>query len=200
MLIRIYDKNPNENCVRSVVEILNNDGVIVYPTDSVYAFGCSINSPKAIEAIKKLSGKQSELTITCPNLSSISDYAKVDNQTFKLLKRNLPGPFTFILKASSRMPSKFLEKRKTVGVRLQSNTIAQAILEELGAPMVTVSIHAEESECEYMTDPELIHERYGKSVEAVINGGIGEIVPSTVVDCSDNEPEIVRQGQGELIL
>ncbi|MBR6495499.1 MAG: threonylcarbamoyl-AMP synthase [Rikenellaceae bacterium] len=199
MLIRIYDKNPNESCVRSVVETLNNDGVVVYPTDSVYAFGCSINSPKAIESLKKLSGKQTELTITYPNISSIADYAKVDNQTFKLLKRNLPGPFTFILKASSRVPSKFLEKRKTIGVRLQNNSIAQAILEELGAPMVTASIHAEESECEYMTDPELIHERYGKCVDVVINGGIGEIVPSTVVDCTEQEPEIIRQGQGELI-
>jgi tRNA threonylcarbamoyl adenosine modification protein (Sua5/YciO/YrdC/YwlC family) len=200
MLIKIYDKNPNENSVRTVVESLNNDGIIVYPTDSVYALGCSIRSLKAIDQLKKISGKQKELTIVCPDLSTIADYAKVDNQTFKLLKRNLPGPFTLILNASSRVPNKFFDKRKTVGVRLQSNAIAQAIICELGVPMVSVSIHTEEKETEYMTDPELIHERYGKIVDIVVDGGIGEIIPTTVVDCTTPNPEIIRQGQGEFIL
>ncbi len=187
-MIKIYAQNPNEKAVARVADVLRSDGVIVYPTDSVYAFGCSIRSPKAIERLRALSGKK----------GTISAYARVDNAVFKVLKRNLPGPFTFVLNASGKVPDKFLEKRKTVGVRIPDHAVALAIVEALGHPLVTASV--KDSEEEYTTDPSLIEERYGSAVEAVIDGGYGLCVPTTVVDCTDESDIVVlREGIGELV-
>ncbi|WP_289061765.1 L-threonylcarbamoyladenylate synthase [uncultured Alistipes sp.] len=198
-MIKIYAQNPNEKAVARVADVLRSDGVIVYPTDSVYAFGCSIRSPKAIERLRALSGKKGdEFSIVCPDLSTISAYARVDNAVFKVLKRNLPGPFTFVLNASGKVPDKFLEKRKTVGVRIPDHAVALAIVEALGHPLVTASV--KDSEEEYTTDPSLIEERYGSAVDAVIDGGYGLCVPTTVVDCTDESDIVVlREGIGELV-
>lgn len=198
-MIRIYPKNPDEKAVAQVADILRRDGVIVYPTDGVYAFGCSVRSAKAVERVRTLSGRRgNDFTIVCPDLSTVSLYAKVNNAVFKLLKRNLPGPFTFVLNASGKVPDKFLEKRKTVGVRIPAHTIPLALVEALGCPMVTASVKAADEE-EYTTDPSLIEERYGRQVDAVVDGGIGARTPSTVVDCTDeSDIRILREGAGEL--
>ena len=198
-MIKIYAQSPNEKAVARVADVLRSDGVIVYPTDSVYAFGCSIRSPKAIERLRALSGKKGdEFSIVCPDLSTISAYARVDNAVFKVLKRNLPGPFTFVLNASGKVPDKFLEKRKTVGVRIPDHAVARAIVEARGPPRVTASV--KDSEEEYTTDPSLIEERYGSAVEAVIDGGYGLCVPTTVVVWTDESYLVVlREGIGELV-
>lgn len=199
MTIRIYPENPNEKHIAQVVDILRNDGVIIYPTDSVYAFGCSLHSLKAIDKLKTISGKLgNDLSVVCPDLSAISMYAKVDTPTFKLLKRNIPGPFTFILNASGKVPEKFLEKKKTVGIRIPDNNIALAIVSELGYPLVSSSVKDPDSETEYTTDPSLIYERYSSSIDLLVDGGYGNIEPTTVIDCTGEEPEIVREGIGDL--
>jgi tRNA threonylcarbamoyl adenosine modification protein (Sua5/YciO/YrdC/YwlC family) len=201
MLIKIYTQNPNEKQIVQVADILRNGGVVIYPTDGIYAYGCAITASKAIERIKSIKGKkESALSIMCADLSNISDYAKVDTPEFKILKRNLPGPFTFILKASSRVPDKVHEKRKTIGVRIADNPITLAIVRELGVPMITSSVKAHDDVEEYLTDPELIDERWGDTVDAVIDGGYGANIPTTLVDLTTDEPEIVRQGAGELLL
>lgn len=198
MLVKIYPENPNEKTIMHVVEVLRADGVIVYPTDGVYAHGCSIRSTKGFDRLKAIRNKaEAEFSIMCPDLSGIADYAKVDTPTFKLLKRNLPGPFTFILRASSRVPDKVLGKRKTIGVRMADNNIALAILRELGVPMITASVKELDDIEEYLTDPELIDEEWGRTVDMVIDGGYGSNVPTTLVDVSGDEPEILRQGGGE---
>lgn len=203
MIIKLYPENPNERTVRQVADILASGGVIVYPTDTVYALGCSLAQPKAIERLRAIRGKnETEMAIVCPDLSELAEYARVDNATFKLLKRNLPGPFTFILPASSRISEKVMQGRKTVGVRIPANDIALAIVRELGVPMVTTSVHTNvEEETEYITDPELIHERY-PMVDAVVDGGAGDNFASTVVDCTsggtEDEVAIVRLGRREL--
>lgn len=199
MTIRIYPENPNEKHIAQVVDILRNDGVIIYPTDSVYAFGCSLHSLKAIDKLKTISGKLgNDLSVVCPDLSAISMYAKVDTPTFKLLKRNIPGPFTFILNASGKVPEKFLEKKKTVGIRIPDNNIALAIVSALGYPLVSSSVKDPDSETEYTTDPSLIYERYSSSIDLLVDGGYGNIEPTTVIDCTGEEPEIVREGIGDL--
>ena len=198
MLIKIYPENPNEKTIMHVVEVLRADGVIVYPTDGVYAYGCSIRSAKGFDRLKTIRNKaEAEFSIMCPDLSGIADYAKVDTPTFKLLKRNLPGPFTFILRASSRVPDKVLGKRKTIGVRMADNNIALAILRELGVPMITASVKELDDIEEYLTDPELINEEWGRTVDMVIDGGYGSNVPTTLVDLSGDEAEVLRQGGGE---
>lgn len=199
MIVKIYTQNPNPKEIARVVDILENDGVIIYPTDGVYAFGCSLRSIKAIDRIKSIRNKRDdELTIVCDSLSNISDYARVDNTQFKILKRNLPGEFTFILQASGKVPDKAMGRRKTVGVRIPANPIPVAIVEELGFPMVTASVKDEDEIIEYTTDPELIDERYGRIVDLVIDGGYGNNVPTTMVDLTTDDPEILREGGGEL--
>jgi tRNA threonylcarbamoyl adenosine modification protein (Sua5/YciO/YrdC/YwlC family) len=200
MVVKLYPENPDPKVIDRVVGVLENGGVIVYPTDTVYAFGCSLKSPKAIERVKAIRHKEGHLAIVCAGLSHIADYAKVETPVFKVLKRNLPGPFTFILRASGRVPDKFLERRKNVGVRIPSNGIPRAIVERLGHPLVTASVRDDDEVIEYTTDPELIHEKYGALVDLVIDGGYGNNEASTVVDCTDEEIEMVRQGLGELIL
>ncbi|MCD7963173.1 MAG: threonylcarbamoyl-AMP synthase [Rikenellaceae bacterium] len=199
MKIKIYPKNPDLKAVRNVVDILENDGVIIYPTDTVYALGCSLKSPKAIEKIKSIKGKkQTDMSIICPDISSISKYAKFDTPTFKLLKQNFPGPFTFILKATNKIPDKFLEKRKNIGIRMPENEIVLSIVQTLDYPLVTTSVKDDDQIIEYTTDPELIEEKYSSSVDIIVDGGYGNNEPSTIVDCTGDEPEIIRQGIGEL--
>lgn len=200
MLVKIYPQNPNQKSISHLAEVLRADGVIIYPTDGVYAFGCSLGSVKAFERLKKLTGKDGDdFSIMCSDLSHISDYAKVDTPQFKILKRNLPGPFTFIMKASSRVPDKVLAKRKTIGIRMADNAIPMEIIKELGAPLVTASVKADDEILEYTTDPELINEQWGAQVDVVIDGGYGALVPTTLVDLTEDEPEILREGGGELI-
>lgn len=202
MLIKIYPENPNEREIGQVVRILENDGIIIYPTDTVYAMGCSLNSKKAITRLMQIKGvseKNANFSLICSDLSHLSDYAKVDNQTFKLLKRNLPGAFTFILPASNKVPDKFIGKRKTIGLRIPDNSVVINITKALDMPLLTTSIKADDDIIEYITDPELIYENYQNIVDAVIDGGYGGIEPSTIVDCTNDEFEILRQGKGELI-
>lgn len=195
MFIKIYKDNPNEKTIRKVVEILESGGVIAYPTDTVYALGCSINQPKAIEKLREIKGKKATLmSIVCADLSKIADYAKVDDSTYKILKRYLPGGYTFILHSSKKTPEKVLQGRKTVGIRIPNNEIALEIVRMLGVPMVTTSVKREGMEVEYITDPSLISEMY-PDLDAVVDGGIGDNFASTIVDCVGEEPEIVRQGR-----
>ena len=199
MILRIYPQNPAEREIRRVVEALERDGVVVYPTDSVYAYGCSLRSARGLERLRQLSGKQTgELSIICDGISRAAEYCRVDNAVFRILKRNLPGPFTFVLAASARIPDKALERRRTIGVRIPASPVARAVVGALGCPMITTSVKDDDEVVEYTTDPELIHERYGHEVALVIDGGIGDNVPTTVVDLTGDEPEILREGRGEL--
>lgn len=198
MLVKIYPTNPSQKEIDKVVALLEKDGVIIYPTDSVYAFGCSIRSPRAMERLRRIKGKNlTTFSVVFDSIAQASDYCRVDKEQFRLLKRNLPGPFTFLLEASSRMPDKALEKRHTIGIRIPDNEIPRAIVERLGAPMLTSSVLDDEEEG-YLTDPELIEERYGREVDLVIDGGRGDVIPTTVVDLTDDGEEILREGKGEL--
>ena len=199
MLVKIWPDNPNPKQIAHAAEVLRADGVIVYPTDSVYAFGCSLQNPKAIERMRAIKGKDASVfTLVFDSLARISDFARVDNPEFRVLKRNLPGPFTFLLTPLSRVPEKALARRKSIGVRIPANTIARALVEELGCPMLTTSVKDDDEMIEYTTDPELIHERYARLVDMVIDGGYGDNTPTTVVDLTGDEPEILRERLGEL--
>ena len=201
MLLKLYEKNNNPQDLQQVVDILNDGGLIIYPTDTMYAIGCHGLKERAIERIcriKEIDPRKNNLSIICYDLSSISEYAKMDNNTFKLMKRNLPGPFTFVLPATNKLPNVMINRRKTIGIRIPDNYIVMSIVEELGNPLLTTSVKAEDEVVEYMTDPELIHEKYEKLVDLVIDGGFGQNVASTVVDCTDDRIEVIRQGIGEL--
>jgi tRNA threonylcarbamoyl adenosine modification protein (Sua5/YciO/YrdC/YwlC family) len=201
MLIKLYEENPNKRDVERIIAILKEGGIMIYPTDTVYAMGCDALNVRAVEKIckiKKINPLKSNLSIICPNLSNISEYAKVSNSTFKLMKRNLPGPFTFILDATNSLP-KIYKNRKEVGIRIPRNKIIITLAEELGNPILTTSVRDKDDFMEYSTDPELIEEEYGNVVDIVIDGGFGGLEPSTVVNCINEEIEIVRQGKGELI-
>ena len=200
MLLKIYENNPSPREVERVVKCLRDGGVIIYPTDGVYALGCSMQSGKAVARFKQICGKSDDrLTVVCRSLSVISELARVSNPQFKILKRNLPGPFTFILEASSRVPDKILGKRKTIGIRVPDNSIAMAILEALECPMVSTSVKDDDEVLEYTTDPELIEERYRGTVDVVVDGGYGSLIPTTLVDLTEEEPEVLREGGGELV-
>ena len=202
MYVKLFEDNPNGRDIRKVVDILKDGGVIIYPTDTIYAMGCDINQVKAVQRVCHLKGVKPEkanFSIICQDLSNIAMYAKVSNEVFKLMKHNLPGPFTFILPATNRLPNVMMNRRKTIGIRVPDNFIVQAIVEDLGNPLLTTSVKADDEVVEYMTDPELIHERYGNLVDLVIDGGYGKNVASTVVDCTEDEITIVRQGIGDLI-
>ncbi len=202
MLIRIHPETPSQRQLEKVVEILKNGGVIIYPTDSVYGLGCSIYCPKAVQRIaqmKNLNVAKANFSIICYDLSDISEYTRqLDNNIFKLMKKNLPGPFTFILPASGKIPKIFDNKKKTIGIRIPDNNIPREIVKILGHPILTTSVHDDDEIKEYTTDPELIYERYDNQVDAIIDGGYGKNVASTVVDCSGDEIEILRQGIGIL--
>jgi len=203
MLLKLYADNPNHREFRRIVDILRDGGIIIYPTDTVYAIGCDINNNKAVQKIAKLKGTTAEkgnFSLICNNLSSLAEYAKVDNTTFKMMKKNLPGAFTFILQASNSVPKLFKSKKKTVGIRVPNHFIPLRIVEELGNPILTTSIHDPDEVIEYTTDPELIHEKYNKQVDLIIDGGYGNNTASTIIDCTSDSFEIIRPGIGELIL
>lgn len=201
MLLKLYEKNNNPQDLQRIVDILNDGGLIIYPTDTMYAIGCHGLKERAIERIcriKEIDPRKNNLSIICYDLSSISEYAKVDNNTFKLMKRNLPGAFTFILNGTTRLP-KIFRNRKEVGIRMPDNAIIQEIARVLDAPIMTTTLpHEEHEDMEYCTDPELIDEKFGDLVDLVIDGGIGGTESSTIVDCTNGETEIVRQGKGWL--
>jgi tRNA threonylcarbamoyl adenosine modification protein (Sua5/YciO/YrdC/YwlC family) len=203
MLLKLYSDNPNHREFRQIINVLKNGGIIIYPTDTVYAIGCDINNNKAIQKIAMLKGihpDKANFSLICNNLSSLAEYAKVDNPTFKMMKKNLPGAFTFILPASSSVPKLFRNKKKTIGIRVPDHFIPLRIVEELGNPILTTSIHDPDEVIEYTTDPELIQEKYKKVVDLVIDGGYGNNTASTIVDCTNDSFEIIRPGIGKLIL
>ena len=201
MILKLYNKNNSSSDLQKIVDILVNGGIIIYPTDTMYAMGCHALKERPIEKIckiKNINPNKNNLSIICYDLSNISEYANVSNSTFKLMKRNLPGPFTFILNADSRLP-KIFRNRKEVGIRVPGNDIIREICHLLDAPILTTTLPLEEGEdIEYITDPELIDEKFGSIVDLVIDGGYGGTVPSTIIDCRDDEMEIIRQGKGIL--
>lgn len=201
MLIKIYPENPNQREIDRVTEVLRDGGLVIYPTDTIYAIGCDAMNVRAVEKICQIKGvnpQKAKLSIICYDLSNISEYAKVSNAAFKLMKKNLPGPFTFILPTSSELP-KLYKNKKEVGIRVPDNTIIREMVNMLGNPILTMSIHDEDDIVEYSTDPELIYEKYEDIVDIVIDGGYGGLEPSTIVNCITDEFEIIRQGKGELI-
>ena len=202
MYLRLFEDNPNERDVRRAADILRGGGVVIYPTDTVYAMGCDINQVKAVQRVCQLKGVKPEkasFSMICRDLSNIAAYAKVSNEVFKLMKHNLPGPFTFVLPATNRLPNVLMNRRKTIGIRVPDNYIVRALVEELGGPLLTTSVKADDEVVEYMTDPELIYERYGKLVDLVMDGGCGRNVASRVVDCTADPVDFIRQGVGELV-
>jgi len=199
--VRIYKENPNPKEIGKVVEILKRGGLIIYPTDTVYGLGCDITNVKALERIARIKGvklEKSNFSFICHDLSNLSDYVKqIDTSTFKILKRALPGPYTFILPGSKSLPNPF-KKKKTVGIRVPDNNIALEIVKQLGNPIISTSIHDEDEVLEYTTDPELILEKWDNLVDLVINGGYGDNEASTVIDLSQGEPVVIREGKGNL--
>ena len=202
MLIKIYPENPNPKAIEQVVEVLKKGGIIIYPTDTVYGMGCDITNHKAIEKICRLRGikpEKANFSFICSDLRHISDYIKpIDTTTFRLLKKALPGPFTFILNANGNVPKLLSSNKKTVGIRVPDNDIAREIVLQLGNPILSTSIYDDDEVIEYSTDPELIHEKYEDTIDIVIDGGYGDNEPSTVVDCTSRDFEIIRQGKGNL--
>ena len=203
MFLTIHPDNPNPREISMAVEALKNNGLIIYPTDTVYGLAWDINSPKAFDRIVRIKGKNAlkeNFSVVCNELSQVSQFTlHISNPTFKLLKRNLPGPFTFILNANTNVPRFYKTKKKTVGVRIPDNKIAIELVNKLGHPFMTTSLHSEDEILDYITDPELIFEKYEHLVDHVIDGGFGKNEASTVVDCTGDEYEIIRQGMGELI-
>lgn len=201
MLIRIYEENPNEKAIQQVVDVLKKGGLVIYPTDTVYGLGCDISNQKAIQKICQIRGinpDKANFSFICYDLSHISDFIKpIDTSTFRILKKYLPGPFTFILNANNNVPKLLSSNKKTVGIRVPDNNIARCIVRELGNPIISTSIHDEDDILEYSTDPELIHEKFENLVNIVIDGGYGDNVPSTIVDCTTGGFDIIRQGKGE---
>ncbi|WP_271406002.1 L-threonylcarbamoyladenylate synthase [Tenacibaculum soleae] len=200
-LIKLYNDNPNAKEIAKIVKVLQNGGLIIYPTDTVYGLGCDITNTKALEKIAKIKGlklEKANFSFICNDLSHLSDYVKqIDTATFKILKRALPGPYTFILPGSNSLPKVF-KKRKTVGIRVPDNNIAREIVAALGNPIVSTSIHDEDEVIEYTTDPELIFEKWQNMVDLVVDGGFGDNYASTVIDLTDGYPEVIREGKGSL--
>ncbi|MCB4797567.1 L-threonylcarbamoyladenylate synthase [Neotamlana laminarinivorans] len=199
--IKIYEENPNAREIAKVVNVLKRGGLIIYPTDTVYGLGCDITNIKALERVARIKGvklEKANFSFICQDLSNLSDYVKqIDTSVFKILKRNLPGPYTFILPGSKQLPNPF-KKRKTVGIRIPDNNIALEIVKALGNPIISTSIHDDDEIIEYTTDPELILEKWDNIVDLVIDGGYGDNTPSTVIDLSDGEPVLVREGKGDI--
>jgi len=200
MLLKVHPENPSQRQILKACEILQRGGVIVYPTDSVYAFGCDIYNSRAVNRIARLKGirlEQADFSFIFCDLSQLSDYTRpVSNSVFKLMKAYLPGPYTFILPAKNNIPRIFHSRKKTIGIRIPANNIPIEIVRELGHPIMTTSIHDEDTLIEYTTDPDLIWENFRDQVDAVVNGGYGNNVASTVIDCTNEEPVLLRQGMG----
>ncbi|PWH82490.1 threonylcarbamoyl-AMP synthase [Algibacter marinivivus] len=199
--IKIYEENPNPKEINKVVDVLKKGGLIIYPTDTVYGLGCDITNIKALEKVAQIKGvklEKSNFSFICQDLSNLSDYVKqIDTSVFKILKRALPGPYTFILPGSKSLPNPF-KKKKTVGIRIPDNSIALEIVKQLGNPIISTSIHDEDEVLEYTTDPELILEKWDNLVDLVIDGGYGDNEASTVIDLSEGNPVVVREGKGSL--
>ncbi|SDL22301.1 L-threonylcarbamoyladenylate synthase [Kriegella aquimaris] len=200
-LIKIYEENPNPKEIARVVKVLRKGGLIIYPTDTVYGLGCDITNSRALERIARIKGvklAKANWSFICADLSNLSDYVRqIETSTFKVLKRALPGPYTFILPGNNNLPKDF-KKKKTVGIRVPDNAIAKALVEALGNPIVSTSIRDEDDLLEYTTDPELIFEKWENLVDVVIDGGYGDNVASTIIDLSGDEPIVVREGKGSL--
>lgn len=203
MLLKLYEKDNNPQQIQKVIDVLNDGGIIIYPTDSMYAIGCHGLKERAIERICEVKGldpSKNNLSLICYDLSSISEYAKMSNNVFKVMKANLPGPFTFILNGTNKLP-KIFRNRKEVGIRMPDHPVINEIAKALDFPIMTTTLpHNEDEDIEYLTNPELIYEKFGKSVDIVIDGGIGDYNASTIVDCTGDYVEIARQGKGELII
>ena len=199
--IKIYEENPNPKEIKRVVDVLRKGGLVIYPTDTVYGLGCDITNTKALEKIARIKGiklAKANWSFICTDLSNLSDYVRqIDTATFKILKRALPGPYTFILPGNNNLPKEF-KKKKTVGIRVPDNSIAKTLVEVLGNPIVSTSIHDEDELLEYTTDPELIYEKWKNLVDIVIDGGYGDNVASTVIDLSEGEPIVLREGKGSI--
>jgi tRNA threonylcarbamoyl adenosine modification protein (Sua5/YciO/YrdC/YwlC family) len=199
--IKIYEDKPNEAAIAKVVKVLKDGGLVIYPTDTVYGLGCDITNSRALERIAKIKGvklEKANFSFICHDLSNLSDYVKqVDTATFKLLKRALPGPYTFILPGNNNLPKEF-KKKTTVGIRIPNNSIALEIVRQLGNPIVSTSIRDEDDVIEYTTDPELIFEKWQNLVDVVIDGGYGDNIGSTIIDLSGDSPIVVREGKGSL--
>lgn len=198
--IKIYEDKPSESAIKKVVDVLRDGGLVIYPTDTVYGLGCDITNSKALERIAKIKGiklEKANFSFVCSDLSNLSDYVKqIDTATFKILKRTLPGPYTFILPGNNDLPKEF-RKKKTVGIRIPDNNIAIGIVKMLGNPIVSTSIHDDDEVLEYSTDPELIFEKWQHLVDLVIDGGYGDNVGSTIIDLSGYEPIVIREGKGD---
>lgn len=204
MLAKLYSDSPNTRDINKIVDVLNNGGIIVIPTDTLYAFACSMQFKKSVETIAQLKGfslKKAKYSLLCADLSQLSEYVRpLDKETFAMLRHCLPGPYTFIMDANGDVPRNYQNANKTIGMRVPAHPVCHAIVEALGCPLVVTSVRRENEdwEPEYLTDPELIHEEFGKRVDIVVDGGIGEDVPSTVVDCSGGKSEVVRVGKGTI--
>jgi tRNA threonylcarbamoyl adenosine modification protein (Sua5/YciO/YrdC/YwlC family) len=199
-LIKIHPDNPEQRKLEEVVEVLRDGGLVIYPTDTVYGLGCDIFKPKAIERIARIKGVRPEkanFSFICYDMSHLSEYAKVSTQAYKIMKKALPGPFTFILPATSAVPKLLNNNKKTIGIRIPNHQIPRLLVDLLGNPIITSSIHDEDHIIEYSTDPELIYERYANLVDVVIDGGYGNVVASTIVDAVDDVFEVVREGLGD---
>lgn len=202
MLLKIHPESPESRNLNKVVDCLNDGGVIIYPTDTVYGLGCDIYNHDAVERIYKIKGIKPEfanLSFICYDFSHLSDFTKqIDTPVFRVMRKALPGPFTFILKANSNVPKLFKSKKRTVGIRIPENAICRAIVKKLGHPIVSTSIHDDDKIVDYTTDPDLIHDKYKKIVDIVIDGGFGKNIPSSVVDCSDGSFNVLRKGLGDI--
>lgn len=202
MILKIYPDSPAPRHIKTVVDAFHNGGLVIFPTDTIYGLGCSIEHIKAVNRIAQIKGikkDKANFSMIINNMSMLAEFTKpIDNHIFRLMRKNLPGPFTFILNASSNIPKIFQSKKKTIGIRMPDNSIVKSIIEELGNPIITTSIRDDDEIVEYTTDPELIYEKYNKLVDIVIDGGYGDNEASTIVDCTSGEPIIIRQGKGEL--
>lgn len=204
MLLKINPENPEQRKIQQVVDVLNDGGIIIYPTDTVYGLGCDIFQPKAVERICRLRGldpAKAMLSFICSDISEVSNFTlPINNPVFKVMRKNLPGPFTFVLNSNNQVPKLFKNKKRTIGIRIPDNSVSQAIVNTLGRPLLTISLKSEDQIAEYYTDPEDFKDEFLKLVDIVIDSGPGRNVPSTVVDCTGEEPLLIREGAGELIL
>lgn len=202
MLISIHPDNPEQRKIAQIIQTLKKGGVIIYPTDTVYSMACDMNNRKAVERMAQIKGikvEKANFSLICYDLSHISDFTvQFGNNIYKMMKRALPGPYTFILNANTSIPKLFKSKKKTIGIRVPDNNIARMLVEELGNPLISTSVHDDDEILEYITDPELIHEKYENIVDIVINGGYGQNEASTIIDCTGNDAEVIREGIGSL--